>query len=221
MRGFLSTLAAAAILVAAGTAADAQTRVRTEVVVPHNASPAFNGGNDNGGNSDRSNVVVTGTIPPPAAPPEVITDLSRLPPAVAHMRERILAAARTGQLDALVAVMASNGTMPIFSLNGDRDPIVYWRQNYPDSAGVEVLAILTDVLEAGFVHVDKGTPEEMYVWPYFSRAPLKTLSPAQKVDLFKIVTGGDYKNMLNAGTYNFFRVGIGQDGAWRFFVTGD
>jgi len=42
-----------------------------------------------------------------------------------------------------------------------------------------------------------------------------------KIQLFKIVTGGDYKNMLNGGTYNFYRVGIGQDGAWRFFVSGD
>jgi hypothetical protein len=215
MRAFLSTLAVAALVTAA--AARAQTPVHTEVVTPYSASPAFNRSN----NSNHSDVVVTGTIPPPTPPPEVISDLARLPPAVARMRERILAAARTGRLDAVVAVMASNGTMPIFSLNGDKDPVVYWRQNYPDSAGVEILAILTEILETGFVHVDKGTPEEMYVWPYFSRAPLEALSPEQKVELFKIVTGGDYKDMLGAGTYNFFRLGIGQDGAWRFFVTGD
>jgi hypothetical protein len=215
MQGFRSTLAAAAIVMVAGAAVDAQTRVHTEIVQPYNASPAFNGGNSH------SDVVVTGAIPPPTAQPEVITDLGRLPPAVARMRERILAAARTGQLDAVVSVMASNGTMPIFSLNGERDPVAYWRQNYPDSGGVEVLAILTDILDTGFVHVDPGTPEEMYVWPYFSRAPLTTLTPEQKVDLFRIVTGGDYKAMLNAGAYNFFRLGIAQDGKWRFFVTGD
>jgi hypothetical protein len=27
--------------------------------------------------------------------------------------------------------------------------------------------------------------------------------------------------MLGAGSYNFFRVGIGRDGSWRFFVTGN
>jgi len=215
MRGFLLTRAVAAILMAAG-AVVAQTPVRTEVVRPVEASPAFNGGSNN-----HSDVMVTGAIPPPGAPPEVITDLSKLPPAVARMRERILAAARTGELDAVVAVMASNGTMPIFSLDGERDPVAYWKRDYPESGGVEILAILTEILEAGFVHVDKGTPEEMYVWPYFARAPLKALTPGQKVDLFKIVTGGDYKDMLNAGAYNFYRLGIGQDGAWRFFVTGD
>jgi hypothetical protein len=165
--------------------------------------------------------VTTGTIPPLTLQPEVITDLSRLPPAVARMRERILGAARTGHLDAVAAVMASNGTMPIFSLESERDPVTYWRQHYPDSGGVEVLSILAQILDAGFVHVDKGTPEEMYVWPYFARAPLDTLSPEQKVDLFKIVTGGDYKNMQDGGAYNFYRLGIGQDGVWRFFVTGE
>jgi len=214
MQGFLSTLAAAVVLVVAGVAADAQTPVRTEIVRPESASPAFNRPN-------HSDVVVTGSIPPPAAPLEPITDLSRLPPAVAHMRERILAAARTGDLDAVVAVMRSNEAMPIFSLDGERSPAAYWRKDYPDSAGLEVLAILTDILEAGFVHVDKGMPDEMYVWPYFARMPLKDLTPPQKIQLFKIVTGGDYKNMLNGGTYNFYRVGIGQDGAWRFFVSGD
>jgi hypothetical protein len=222
MKGFLSALAAAATLLVVGAPADAQTRVRTQIVHPQteiarpeSASPAFNG------SGNHSNVVVTGTIAAPAGPPEAITDLSRLPPAVAHMRERILAAARTGEIEGVIAVMRSNATMPIFSLDGEHDPSVYWRQNYPDSAGVEILAILTDILETGFVHVDKGKPEEMYVWPYFARAPLKTLTPAQKVDLFKIVTGGDYKEMLTAGSYNFYRLGIGEDGTWRFFVTGE
>ena len=171
MRGFPSTLAVAVILMIAGAAAHAQTPVRTEVVRPVQASPAFNGS----GHPDVA-VTVRGSIPPPTTQPDVITDLSTLPPAVARMRERILSAARTGQLDAVVAVMQSSQGMPIFSLNGDgdRDPVAYRRQNYPDSGGVEILGqILTDILETGFVHVDQGTAEEMYVWPYFSRAPLQ------------------------------------------------
>ncbi len=49
----------------------------------------------------------------------------------------------------------------------------------------------------------------------------RTLTPEQKVELFKIVTGADYKDMVDFGAYNFYRLGIGADGTWHFFVTGD
>jgi hypothetical protein len=213
-----SSMLVAAVAVMTAPAALAQTRVHTEIVRPA-APPAANGGNR------ADDVANTGAIAAPNAvrrgTPEVITDMSKLPPAVALMRERILTAARTGKLDVLVSAMQSSKTLPIFSQTGDKDPIAYWRRNYPDSEGLEVLAILTEILDTPCVRVDAGTPEETYVWPYFARMQLKTLTAEQKVELFKIITGGDYKDMLNAGTYNFFRLGIGQDGGWRFFVSGD
>ncbi len=130
-------------------------------------------------------------------------------------------AARAGELQRLLTVMQMNGTLPIFSTNQDQDPIAYWKRSYPDTQGVEVLAILISILETGFVHVDAGTPREMYVWPYFARAPLNALRPEQKVELFRIVTGSDYKDMLERGAYSFYRVGITPDGIWQFFVAGD
>jgi hypothetical protein len=153
--------------------------------------------------------------------PELILDLSRLPAPVAKTRERLLAAAHSGDLNQLVALMQASATPPIFSLNDDKDPISFWKANYPDSDGVEVLAILIEILETGAVHVDRGTAQEMYVWPYFARTPLKALSAAEKVELFKIITGGDYKDMVGVGAYNFYRLGISPDGTWQFFVAGD
>jgi hypothetical protein len=164
---------------------------------------------------------VTGEVENSVPPPEPILDLSRLPAPVARTREKILAAARSGDLNQLVAVMQTGTAMPIFSLNDDKDPIPYWKANYPDSDGVEVLSIVIEILEAGYVHVDKGTAQDMYVWPYFARMPLKALTPAQKVELFKIITGSDYKDMLDFGAYNFYRLGIAPDGTWQFFVAGD
>jgi hypothetical protein len=158
-------------------------------------------------------------VAPTAAVPEISTDLSRLPAPVARARERILAAARSGDLQQLAALV--NEAMPVFSFTDEKDPIAFWKANYPDSDGVEVLSTLTTILELGFVHVDQGTPQEMYVWPYFVRMSLTALTPAQKVELFRIVTGADYKDMLAFGVYSFYRVGIGPDGAWRFFVAGD
>jgi hypothetical protein len=159
--------------------------------------------------------------PPRAADSDISNDLSQLPPAVARTRERILTAARTGDLGKLVTVMQSNEALPVFSFTEDKDPIAFWKANYPDSAGIEVLSILTTILETGYVHADRGTPQEIYLWPYFARLQLDTLTPEQKVELFRIVTGGDYKDMIEFGAYSFYRLGIAPDGTWHFFVSGD
>jgi hypothetical protein len=193
----------------AGGAVLAQNKVHTETIKPPNTSqPAANG-------------QVAAPSPKAAGQPEIITDLSRLPPAVAEKRERILQAARTGDLQKLVAVMQAEKTLPVFSFADDKDPAASWKANYPDSDGIEVLSILVSILEAGFVHADAGTPQDVYLWPYFARMPLKALTPEQKVGLFRIVTGSDYKEMLEFGAYSFYRLGISPDGTWRFFVAGD
>jgi hypothetical protein len=215
-----------ALLLAAdiGYGAFAQQRVQTESIRP----PAPVGDPSKSGQQPPA---TTGSVPA-ANPnqvvpdrvepvPELILDLSRLPEPVAKTRERLLAAARSGDLNQLAALMHTSGAGPIFSLNDDKDPIAFWKANYPDSDGVEVLAILIEILESGAVRVDKGTPQDMYVWPYFARTPIKGLSAAQKVELFKIITGTDYKDMLDVGAYNFYRLGISPDGTWQFFVAGD
>ncbi|HKF11021.1 MAG TPA: hypothetical protein VKB89_20225 [Xanthobacteraceae bacterium] len=160
-----------------------------------------------------------GHIAAPSAAAEILTDLSRLPAPVARTREKLLAAARSGDLKQLVGLMTDS--MPVFSFTDDKDPIAFWKANYPDSDGVEVLSILTMILEAPFVHVDQGTPQGMYVWPYFVRMSLTALTPQQKVELFRLVTGADYKDMMKLGAYAFYRLGISPDGTWQFFVTGD
>jgi hypothetical protein len=200
----------------------AQTRVRTETIrppaPPASEAPGAKPAEPAAKPDPRASAA---RQPQAAALPEIVTDLSRLPARVARTRERILAAALSGDLHKLVTVMQTNETMPIFSFSNDRDPVAYWKANYPDSDGVEALAILVTVLQTGFVHVDVGTPQEMYVWPYFARTPLKALKPEQKVELFRIVTGSDYKDMLDFGAYNFYRVGISPDGTWQYFVAGD
>jgi hypothetical protein len=51
--------------------------------------------------------------------------------------------------------------------------------------------------------------------------PLKELTPPQKVELFKVVTGSDYRAMQDFGAYIFYRLGIAPDGTWHFFVSGE
>jgi len=152
---------------------------------------------------------------------EPISDLSQLTEKARKTRERILEAAKTGDIGKVATVMQSNEMMPVFSFGGERNPVEFWKTSYPDSEGIEVLSILIEILEMPFVHVDKGTPQEMFVWPYFYAMPLAKLTPEQKVELFRLVTGTDWREMSDFGAYIFFRVGISPDGVWHFFVAGD
>ena len=83
------------------------------------------------------------------------------------------------------------------------------------------MAIMIDLLNSGYVHLDEEDNEEIYVWPYFVAMPIDNLSKQQLVELFQIMTAGDLEQMKEIGTYSFFRIGITPDGKWRFFVTGD
>ncbi len=190
---------------AAAQTAIAQTKVKTETVpMPKGAATA---------KSQKAAKTET--------PPEIIRDLSRLPDKVRKMRERILEAAKSGDPNKVVTVMQSNEVMPVFAFGGDKDPLAFWKSSYPDSEGIEALAILSEVLESPYVLLDKGTAQEMYVWPYFYGIPLEKLTPEQKVELFLLITGSDWKEMQEFGAYIFYRVGIGPDGVWHFFVAGD
>lgn len=215
-----AAMTALALLAIAAGDAVAQTKVRTETIRPPGAQAPQSQPEKPGADTE-AKPSPKPAPPSGATPPEIIADLSRLPQPVARMRERVLAAAKSGELKKLVTAMQTNETMPIFSLGEEKDPAAFWKRTYPDSDGLEVLAILIGILEAPYVHVEKGTAQEMYLWPYFARMPLKTLTPEQKVELFRIVTGADYKDMLDFGAYSFYRLGIGPDGTWHFFVAGD
>lgn len=156
---------------------------------------------------------------PKGASAEIIRDLSRLPEAVRKKREEILAAARSGDIAKVSALIKENGTA--ISFTGESDAAEFWKKTFPDSEGLEALATLIEILEMPFAQIDKGTPQEMFVWPYFHAVQLDKLTPEQRVELFRLVTAYDFREMQKFGSYNFFRAGIAPDGSWRFFVAGD
>jgi hypothetical protein len=154
---------------------------------------------------------------PPAA--DARSNPHPMPEAVARMRHRILTTARMGDPAKLVALMREGDVMPIFSRTQKLDPALVWKETYPDSDGLEALAILVTLLEGPCARVAADTPQETYVWPYVAAVPLQGLTPAQKIDLFRIITGADYQDMLESGRYDFYRVAIAANGVWRFFVS--
>lgn len=159
---------------------------------------------------------------PDAPPPAVVYDLDKLPEPVKRMHGLIIDACKTGDIEKLRSLIGSGDSMTQLSLGDiDGDPITFLKGLSGDGDGQEILAILEEVLSAGYVHVDTGTPQELYVWPYFFALPLDKLDPRQRVELFKLVTASDYDDMKQFGAYIFYRVGITPTGQWLFFVAGD
>lgn len=155
--------------------------------------------------------------------PEVLYDYSKLPQAVQDTRNKILDIAKAGKIDALKPLLGDGGeTSPLISLGEyDGTPLDYLKTLSGDTNGQELLAILVDLLESGYVHLDAGTPSEVYVWPYFFAYPLDKLDDRQMVELYQIITAGDFEEMKGVGAYIFYRIGIAPDGSWKFFVAGD
>ncbi|TIW64375.1 MAG: hypothetical protein E5V60_19790 [Mesorhizobium sp.] len=158
----------------------------------------------------------------PMPDPLGTTPLAKLPEPVKRMHDLIVEACRSGDIEKLRPLIGKGDSMTQLSLGDiEGDPITSLKGLAGDSEGQEILAIMEEVLSAGYVHVDAGTPQELYVWPYFFALPLDKLDAKQRVELFKIVTAGDYNDMKQFGAYIFYRVGITPAGQWMFFVAGD
>jgi hypothetical protein len=153
--------------------------------------------------------------------PEIHSDLSALPNRVADMRDAILEAARSGDIEALRPVLDSNELKPTVSFGGSDDPIKLWKQTSGDGQGREIMAIMVEILDMDFARVNPGTSNEMYVWPYLAELPLDKLTSAQQVDLYRLMTYDEVKTMKEFGDYIHYRLGIGRDGTWHYFVAGD
>jgi hypothetical protein len=161
-------------------------------------------------------------VDPNAPVPAVEYDLTKLPAPVRELHDKLAAAAKAGLIEAVRPMLKTGEDPTQLSLAGtDNDPITFLKSLSGDEGGQEILAILLEVLEAGYVHLDAGKPEELYVWPYFFAVPLDKLTDMQRVELFKLVTSGDYEDMKSYGSYIFYRVGISPDGKWQFFLAGE
>lgn len=213
-------------------------KVPTErILIPNDAPPAPL--TDPGSSTDEDNplAIPTDNLPsltePPPKPevgvapkeevvPTVLTDIQKLPAAVRQTRQNLLDAAKTGNIENLRPFISLSEHPTNLSLGGiDGDPIDYLKSISGDDAGQEILAILIEILEMGFVHTDAGTDNEIFVWPYFFSYPLNKLTPPQKVELFRILTAGDLQDSQEFGSYIFYRTGIKPDGTWSFFLAGD
>lgn len=113
---------------------------------------------------------------------------------------------------------------PDMTLGKEAPEIIYDEERLPATPSASCArfpAILLEILQAGYVHLNAGEPSELYVWRYFFALPLDALDARQRVELFTLVTAGDYRDMQTYGAYIFYRAAITPQGRWLFFVAGD
>jgi hypothetical protein len=140
------------------------------------------------------------------------------------MREAILAAVRAGRIEELRHAWEMNELKPDLGVEPlPKDPVAHWKSISADGEGREVLAALAEILEAGHVELPLGRDIEnnrIYVWPYFAEVALDKLTPAQEVELLRLVPPAAAKEMRASKRYTSWRLAIGADGTWHYFRRG-
>jgi hypothetical protein len=167
------------------------------------------------------------TAPPAAAIEQIsdpISDLAALPPRVRALRDKILAAAQSGDIANLRAPIEWNETPPVFG-RGAQHPHTFdeiieaLKARSFDGKGNEILAILRAIFEQPYARVTRG-PVTLYVWPAFAVKQTPDISDDTRLAMWRCT------RFANLGTHNDIglplieRVGIGADGTWHYFYSG-
>src|SRR6185312_4939376 len=132
-------------------------------------------------------------------------DTGPLPEPVEEMRQAILAASHSGNIEDL------------------RVPLD-WKETSGDGNGREILAVLADILPMRAAELPFGQDLEnniIYVWPYLAEVELDKLTPAQEVDLLRLVGPAEAKAMREKKKWTWWRLTIGADGTWHSFKKAD
>jgi hypothetical protein len=154
---------------------------------------------------------------------EIAYGTAKLPEPVLDMREAILSAVRSGNIEDLRHAFDLNELKPELGPEAVGDPVAYWKRISGDGEGREVLAALAQILDAGYVTLPIGQDLEnnrVYIWPYFAEVPLARLTGPQQVELLRLVPPAVAKEMVANGKFTFWRLAIGADGTWHSFRKG-
>ena len=143
-----------------------------------------------------------------------------LPPPVEEMRDAILAAVHSGDIEDLRPALEWNELRPHIADEPVDDPIAYWKRLSGDGEGREILAILGEILDCGPATLAIGNDVEnnlVYVWPALAEADLSKLTPQQEVALYRFVSPARAKAMRESNRWQWWRLAIGADGTWHAF----
>jgi len=169
---------------------------------------------------------------PPALPkpPEISRDVESLPPNVRRMRGLILEAMRSGDSAQLRKPLEWNEVPPSFGRSAPRglggpamaDALIdVFRRRSGDGQGRETMGQIVNMLAVGHARVQVGAPQEMFVWPYFAVLDPRLLTPEQEVDVHRVMGAAQLAEWREKGRYPFWRLGIGPDGTWHYFLSAE
>lgn len=147
--------------------------------------------------------------------------LTALPDRVAAMREKILEAVESGDIEKLRPAIERNEVMPLFGSPGKRartfaTAIDFLKAQSFDGEGREILLLLGAVLNAPYA-VQPRKPIAIYVWPAHAINE-KLARKVPRTDLYRFTAFADMKKLDRRGLPLIHRVEIGADGTWHFFA---
>jgi hypothetical protein len=147
-------------------------------------------------------------------------DIAALPDRVRAMRELILEAVESGDIEDLRRAIERNETLPIFSAGADRPRtfahvVGFLKARSFDGRGRETLAIIAAIFDQPYRKIARG-PSVIYEWPAFAAGALGEASADERREMwrcmrFAVVVSSDDKEPL------LERIGIGADGTWHYF----
>jgi len=139
---------------------------------------------------------------------------SGLPATVAQTHAELLAAAESGDYEALAELIPSTGFEYTFGSPVDGGPVAYW-QELEQTTVERPIESLATILKMPYV-LSRG----YYVWPWtYTVESAEDLSEHERELLAPL---GDPSAFFPEGAGYFgWRAGIAPDGTWTFFVAGD
>ena len=139
-----------------------------------------------------------------------------LPPAVAEARRAIAEAAIACDYEALEALAATDFSSSFGG--GGVENIRQWEGDgtYPATA------LLVELFGTLYAYEDyEGLPRHYY-WPSaFVYDSWDEIPPADMEALLSVYTQEELDDAAGFGSYALWRIGITEDGEWRFFIAGD
>jgi hypothetical protein len=123
-------------------------------------------------------------------------------------------------MDELKNALDMSVTQPDFGMSDKMDPIKALKAQSSDNKGREILAILLNLLTLPAATQPLGSDIEnntVYIWPYLATRPLDKLTPAEEVDLYRLVTPAKAAEMHEKKRWMWWCLAITADGNWLMF----